>query len=229
VSRPLLSNSPTVQLAVGTDRKLRATALVASDLQNALEVKPDGLWSGTVNKTGVQVKQVASNPQTFPVYSNVATPSASEVIYNSADIDRDGLWSSSDPNKITFKRTGWYLVASTGKWQTVGTFAQYGSAAWIARNGDENLAVDVWCPWAESTVQSNTIGTGSGELTAGAWHCLNLAHFEAGEWITTKVVFQAVSAGAITMTMSTNIFNGGCVNCGAQTVCQMTAALVRDG
>lgn len=45
MSLPLLSNSPTVMLKVGTDRRLRADLVLSPDTANGLMVRPGGLYA----------------------------------------------------------------------------------------------------------------------------------------------------------------------------------------
>ena len=73
MTRPLLAPSPTIQLEVDTDRKLRGDAVLSQAAWNALRLRSDGLYVRNFQPVGALVVQTAlAVNQSIPIYSNVA-------------------------------------------------------------------------------------------------------------------------------------------------------------
>lgn len=218
MTKPLLASSPTIQLEVDTDRKLRGDAVVSPVAWNALRLRSDGLYVRTFQPVGALVQQtVAAVNQSLPIYGNVAVPSASTISYTQAIADNGlaragaAMWSALTPTRLTCVRTARYLVSAHGRYKSVGTYTSFTAGFWIAKNGDEQQFLGGYLegqgPGADPGALAAPLGQGSGvsqEQWSGAYHILNEVTLTAGDYIEVKCVFvSSAAAPANTITTGT--------------------------
>lgn len=205
MSTPRLSNSPTLQLAVGSDRKLRADALVSPAVLNALEVRSDGLFVEQFTPDGALLAvTLNAATQVFPVYPVTATPSPDPVRYDLVQADTNGMTDPADLTRLTIKKAGKYLVTANGRWVAqgiggaAGTWAPMWAWAWLTMNGNENLPVALHINSGEGSpaVAPSLTGSTPGivtDTTDGSYVLRQVVDCYVGDYFQCLLMFQDVS------------------------------------
>jgi hypothetical protein len=215
VSKPLLNQTSSVRLVVDTDRRLRADAIVAPIPNNALEVRTDGLYVADFQPVGGIIHQRALGGQVIPVFTGLATPTATPIIYDSSPADPSGMWDPTLPTRLTIVRDGRYIVSSWGKYRSTGTFGTSGKWlwAWVGLNGDELNPVAFYNsntngPLTDPASLATPAGSPSEALTF-THHMQAMVELHAGDYLSTFVVCQ--DTGLSGNTMSTQATVAGAV------------------
>lgn len=139
MSLPLLQTSPSVQLEVGTDRQLRADAVLSPNPTNALKVRDAGLYAKAGQRT---------YPWNISINTARAVTLATQVNqvlnWNVEDYDPLGMTDLVvQPTRVTIPADGRYFTRATATVQLTGGTAVAGLAMFmILKNGSAYQAGD---------------------------------------------------------------------------------------